>query len=919
MRDDLPRGTVTFVFTDVEGSTALLAELGAERFAEALAEHRELVRAALLEHGGAEVDTQGDAFFCAFGYAAAAVGFAEDVQARSAATRIQVRIGIHTGEALVSGDHYVGMDVHRAARIGAAGHGGQVVISSATAGLLDAESFELRDLGDHRLKDLSAPVRLYQLGAAELGPLKTLFRTNLPVPATAFLGRGAELAELTRRLSERSLRLLTLTGPGGTGKTRLALQLAGELADGFPDGVFWAPLASLRDPALVQSTVADVLGVREEPGRSVGAAIVDTLRARRVLFLLDNCEHVLGAVVEVVAPVLASCPDVLLVATSREPLEVSGEHVYAVQPLASTDASALFDARARAAGAPASALEGGDGDVIGALCARLDNLPLAVELAAARAAALTPAALLDRLESRLDVLRGPRDADERQRTLHATIAWSYDLLEEGEQCVFRRLAVFAGGATLEAAETVCDAELDDLLSLVAKSLVRYTATEGGDARYWMLETIREFAVDRLGESGEHETYRDRHCSWFAQVAVGARERLVGPGSSEVLARLERDRENLRSAFARALEREGMRDGEAAVRAGSVVPLAVVLCRLHTLHGRYGEAEAVARHGLDGERGALDAAALLQGLGVVLSRQGRVDEGVDALREAERILDSTNVRGSAWWTAWIDVRLEQAHRFYYEGDLDELARVIAESRSVVEEHGSPVQRLEFLHVLAQDAYRRERYVPSEETETLVREIYLRSLELEDVYAEFTLGFCLLWRGKLDEAETHMLRGLESARARGDALIEARCLVYALLARRRRGDVEGARQLLAELDALEDLQRYSGLVHASAAWIALRDGDLARAAELGERALADWAADPGRGGPAVFQWGARFPLMAVALADGDAAGALAHANSLLDPRQQPLPAELGEIVRTAVHESDAGALRSALELARLDGYV
>ena len=624
----------------------------------------------------------------------------------------------------------------------------------------------------------------------------------------------------------------------------------------------------------------------------------------------------LGAVVEVVASLLASCPDVLLVATSREPLEVSGEHVYAVQPLASTDASALFDARARAAGASASALE--SRDAVGALCARLDNLPLAVELAAARAAALTPAALLDRLSSRLDVLRGPRDAVERQRTLHATIAWSYDLLEEAEQRAFRRLAVFAGGATLEAAETVCDAELDELLSLVAKSLVRHTASDG-EARYWMLETIREFAVDRLGESGERETYRDRQCSWFAQVASDARERLVGPGSSELLARLERDRENLRSAFARALEREGVGDGGAAGHAGTVGPLAVVLCRLHTLRGRYGEAEAAARHGLDCSPGDLDAAALLQGLGVVLSRQGRVDEGLDALAEAERILDASSARGPAWWTAWIDVRLEQAHRFYYEAELDELARVIAESRGAVEEHGSPAQRLEFLHVLAQDAYRRERYVPSEETETLVREIYRRSLELEDVHAEFSLGFCLLWRGKLDEAEDHMLRGLESARARGDALIEARCLVYALIARRRRGDVEGARELLGELEALEDLQRYGGLVGASAAWIALRDGDLERAGELGERALADWAADPGRSGPAVFQWSARFPLMAVALAGGDAAGALAHADSLLDPRQQPLPTELSELLRSAVGESDAAALGPALELARLAGYV
>ena len=494
--------------------------------------------------------------------------------------------------------------------------------------------------------------------------------------------------------------------------------------------MFWAPLASLRDPALVASAVADALGVQEEAGRTAEAAIVEALRGKRVLVLLDNCEHVLAEAVRVVSSLLESSPDVLLVATSREPLEVSAEHVYPVQPLASTDALALFDARARAAGATASTLE--SREVVGALCARLDNLPLAVELAAARAPALTPAALLDRLASRLDVLKGTRDADERQRTLHATIAWSYDLLEEGEQRAFRRLAAFVGGATLDAIETVCDAELDELLSLVGKSLVRHTASDGAEPRYWMLETIREFAIDRLDESEEGDAFRDRHSSWFAELARAARARLVGPGSGELLARLERDRENLRAAFARADV------GVVGGSADGVVALALVLCRLHTLHGRYGEAETVARRALEVGPGGLDASALLVELGVVLSRQGRVQEGLDAFDEAERTLDSTSSRGPEWWAAWIHVRLEQAHRFYYEAELDELARVIAETRAAVEKHGTPVQKLEFLHVLAQDAYRRERYVPSEETERLVRDIYRRSLELEDVYASSRSG-------------------------------------------------------------------------------------------------------------------------------------------------------------------------------------
>jgi predicted ATPase/class 3 adenylate cyclase len=908
----LPSGTVTFLFTDVEGSTQLLAELGPESYAEALGRHREIVRTALAEHGGVEVDTQGDAFFCAFASARSAVACAAEMQSMLAGGPIRVRMGIHTGEALVVGRHYVGLDVHRAARIGACGHGGQVVISPTTVALLEPGEVALEDLGSHRLKDLAAPVVLYQLGDADFPPLEALFRTNLPVPATPFLGRESELRDLVERASEPGVRLLTLTGPGGTGKTRLALQLAAELSGSYADGVWWVPLASLRDGALVTSAVATALDVEEEPGRTLGESIVAALARKRALLLVDNCEHLVEAAAELAAALVGGCPGVLVLATSREPLAIAAERVCPIQPLVSSDAVELFLARARSAGAQ---LDGDDDSaVVATLCARLDNLPLAVELAAARTVALPPSVLLERLSSQLDALKGPRDVEERQRTLRGTIAWSYDLLGEGERRLFRRLAVFVGGASLEAVEAVCEADLDDLLSLVAKSLVRQASSNGGEPRYWMLETIREFAASELEVEESVDGIRDAHLGWYSELAEAARRHLEGPGSSEWLALLERELANLRAAFARALRR-GESEGVGATPPGS---LAVVLASLHMFHGRRGEAEHVIRGTLALDPAPLDAAPLLSFLGGVLRYQRRSDDARAAHVAAERMLESSSSRDASWWQAWIDVKLAQAHFFYFQAELDDLARVIAELRPVVGERGTPVQQLELMHVIAQDRFRRERYVLSAETEELVREMYRRSLELEDLYAEFSLGFCLLWRGKFEEAEENLLRSLEASRRDGHAVVETRCLVYTLVSRRLRSDVEGARALLVELEALDDLHGYQGLVGGNAAWIAYRDGDLDRATRLAEQALVEWAAEK-RGGVTVFQWSARFPLLGVALERGRVEEALAQAEAMLDEAQQPLPARLRELLEPAVRDRDASSLAAALDAARAVGYA
>ena len=498
MERELPAGTVTFLFTDVEGSTKLLHELGAERYAEALTEHRRVLREACARHGGVEVDTQGDAFFIAFPTAPGAVAAAREAQD---GLEIPVRMGLHTGTPLLANEGYVGRDVHRAARIAAAGHGGQVLISASTQALLDPSSNLVLDLAEHRLKDLSAPERIYQLGDADFPALKTLYRTNLPVPATPFIGRERELAQVVGLLA--GTRLLTLTGPGGTGKTRLALQAAAESSERFPDGVFWVPLAPLRDPRLVLEQAAQAVGSRNGLAEHVGD--------KRLLLLLDNVEHLIEAATDF-AQLTASCPNLQLLVTSRELLRLPGEQAYPVPPLEADDGMQFFLARAREADPSFEPDE-----AVPELCARLEQLPLALELAAARVRLLSPARLLERLSGRLDLLRAGRGVDPRQETLRAAIGWSHELLDADEQRLFARLGVFAGGCTLEAAEAICDADLDTLQSLVDKSLVRIREAN----RVWMLETIREYALEQLEASGEANELRSRQAEYFLALAEEA--------------------------------------------------------------------------------------------------------------------------------------------------------------------------------------------------------------------------------------------------------------------------------------------------------------------------------------------------------------------------------------------------------------
>ena len=531
---ELPGGTVTFLFTDVEGSTRLLDELGPERYGAALLEHRRLLREAFARHGGVEVDTQGDAFFYAFSKAPAALAAAEAAQAALAAGPIQVRMGLHTGTPHLVEEGYVGHDVHRAARIAACGHGGQILVSIATAGLVDTRL--LRDLGEHRLKDLSAHERIHQLGHHEFPPLKSLYQTNLPVPSTPFLGRERELGEVAGLLSRDDVRLLTLTGTGGTGKTRLAAQAAGLVSDDYPEGVWWVPLAALRDPELVLETAAHTLGATDGLAAHVGS--------KRMLVLFDNFEQVADAAGGL-AELLALCPRLDLLVTSRETLHLTAEHEYPVPPFAHEEGVGFFLARARAIRPD---FQGGA--AVSEICRRLDDLPLALELATARVKALSPEQILERLERRLPLLiGGARDLPERQRTLRSTIEWSHDLLTEEEQRLFHRLAVFSGGCTLEAAEEICEADVDTLQSLVDKSLLRHSGE-----RYWFLETIREFALERLEESGEAEVLCRRHAAFFLELAESGNLALDAVGKGRPRHELVLpERDNIRVAIEWATE------------------------------------------------------------------------------------------------------------------------------------------------------------------------------------------------------------------------------------------------------------------------------------------------------------------------------------------------------------------------------
>jgi predicted ATPase/class 3 adenylate cyclase len=580
----LPTGTVSFLFTDIEGSTRLLQELGG-RYPAVRDEHAAILRRAIRDGGGVEVSTEGDSFFAVFASPVAAVEAAVAAQRGLAGHRwpdgfpVRVRMGLHTGDGVLGGDNYVGIDVNRAARIAGAAHGGQVIVSDATRALVAHAlpgGTSLRDLGEHRLKDLNLPIHLYDLVveglASDFPPPRTLDARpgNLPAQLTSFIGREREIAQVKELLGRA--RLLTLTGAGGTGKSRLALQVATELEPGYRDGAFFADLSSVRDPALVPSVLARTLRVPEMPGRPILAALADHLRDRRLLLVVDNFEQVTEAAA-VVEELLAAAPGLTVLATSRVALSVRGEQELVVPPLAlpetggspdpealaRSEAVRLFTERARAV-RPGFELTRDNAPAVAEITARLDGLPLAIELAANRTRILAPEQILPRLERRLTLLTGgARTLPDRQRTLRGAIAWSHDLLAPAERRLFARLSVFSGGWSLDAAEAVGDPgglgldPLDAIASLVDQSLVIRAEAAGGEPRFAMLETIREFGQERLAAEGELAPVARRHAEHFLGLALAAEPHLTGAGQGEWLDRCDLEHANLRAALRWAIE------------------------------------------------------------------------------------------------------------------------------------------------------------------------------------------------------------------------------------------------------------------------------------------------------------------------------------------------------------------------------
>ena len=745
---ELPAGSVTLLFTDIEGSTRLLEELGEEGYVAALAEHRRLLRAAFAAHGGVEVDTQGDAFLYAFADSVEALAAAAQGQEALAAGEVKVRMGLHTGELRLTGEGYAGRELHRAARIAASGHGGQIVVSAATQALVDGE---LTELGEHRLKDFDDPVPLFQLGSERFPPLKTISNTNLPRPASSFVGRASE-REKVLALVRSGSRLVTLSGPGGSGKTRLAVEVASELVPAFKAGVFWVGLSALRDPALVTQTIGQTLGAKD--------GLADHVGERELLLLLDNFEQVVEAAPEL-SQLLAACPNLKLLVTSRELLRIAGEVDYPVPQLVRPEAVELFCERAR--------LE--PDETIAELCRRLDDMPLAVELAAARTRVLTPAQILDRLGQRLDLLKGDRDADPRQQTLRATIEWSHDLLTADEQQLFARLAVFAGGCTLDAAEAVCDADLDVLQSLVEKSLLRHT----GD-RFWMLETIRAFAAERLPAGRIFE----RHAQWCLRLLTSAQGELRGAASAEWLSRLDADLENLRQAIGWAQDHDERLEVELVGAAWYFLYVQILLR----------EALDYLVHALETARStSLDQEELLYGAGSVAFQVG---DYAASQQWHERQLELGRARGDA--------------------------RVIAKSLAILANvafSGNDRERSRILYLDATDAAR----------------------ECGDMMALSIaangLGEIALETGDTEAARTHHQYELDLAREQSSPRAEAIAFTYlARVALVERDTDKAAAYLASALRIANALGDSGGIIVClvESAEVAAQRGEMARAARL-----------------------------------------------------------------------------------------
>jgi predicted ATPase/class 3 adenylate cyclase len=807
---ELPSGTVTLLFTDIEGSTAMAERLG-NRWPHLLAEHNRIMRESVSAYGGIELGSEGDALFAAFTSAGAAAAAAAAAQRALAAhpwpedAEIRVRMGLHTGEPTQTADGYVGLDMHRAARVTAAAHGAQVLLSETTRDLLtDApEGLSFRDLGEHRLKDLSGSQRLHQLCidglSQEFPPPRTIEGrvTNLPAQPTPLLGRSRELEAVRALLLDEGVRMVTLTGPGGTGKTRLAMQVAADVVGEFPDGVYGVLLAPITSPDVVPFELGSVLGVEETPTLSITEALRAELGNRRILILFDNFEH-LGVAAPLLADLLSTCRNLKILATSREPLHIAAERQYPVPPLAESEALLLFAERARAV-RPDFELTDETAPIVAEICERLDALPLAIELAAAWSKVLPPAALLRRLERRLE-LPAVRAADvpARQSTLRQAIAWSYDLLPEDERRLHARLSVFMGGCTVDTAGRVVasgdDLEpdvLEGIASLVDRSLLRESEDAEGEPRFTMLATIREFAREALGESGEEEELLRRHALEFARFAEEAAAGLRAGDQVLWFNRLETEHDNLRAALDSSLAAE---DEKTALRLGGALGW-FWYAHGHALEGCSRLTDLLAR--TEGAPEELRARPLYA-LGVLLDQRGDRERAAELLERSlsvfrrhedhERVAAALNSLGVIKWGLG---DLEGARSFYEES--------ISLRREIGDEAGTATG-LSNLGVVAFEQG------DLDEAETRFKESFeldrARGNEWGSIVVLDNLAAVALERGEHGRAQELVPDLLLSAERVGDREVIALALEKAALLAATEGDAVRAGRLVGAADGLRE---------------------------------------------------------------------------------------------------------------------